>query len=92
MRNHPASQDNRAGRRPRRLCASTICCPSTTSLCGRALLDAVDQAEAMTVNAGHDRAFWHDGIGLFLADPPLASDPGIEILRKPAITQGFARR
>jgi hypothetical protein len=92
MRNHPASQGNRAGRRPRRLCASTICSPSTTSPRGSALLDEIDQAEAMTAIAGHDRAFWHDGIGLFPANRPLASDPGIEILRKPAIAPGFARR
>src|SRR4029077_12693542 len=31
----------------------------------RALLGAVDQAEAMTAVAGTDRAFWRDGIGLF---------------------------
>src|SRR6266436_3353472 len=31
----------------------------------RALLGAVDQAEAMTAVAGTDNALWHDGVGLF---------------------------
>jgi peptide/nickel transport system substrate-binding protein len=47
----------------------------------RALLGAVDQAEAMTAVAGTDRAFWHDGIGLFPAGTPFANDAGIEVLR-----------
>jgi peptide/nickel transport system substrate-binding protein len=49
----------------------------------RALLGAVDQAEAMTAVAGTDHAFWHDGIGLFPADTPFANDAGIEVLRGP---------
>src|SRR5207302_2296816 len=47
----------------------------------RALLSAVDQAEAMTAVAGTDRALWHDGIGLFPPGTPFANDDGIEILR-----------
>ena len=61
----------------------------------RALLGAIDQAEAMTAVAGTDRAFWHDGIGLFGAGTPLASDAGIEVLRGPrdyaAVRQALAR-
>jgi peptide/nickel transport system substrate-binding protein len=61
----------------------------------RALLGAVDQAEAMTAVAGTDHAFWHDGIGLFGAGTPLANDAGIEILRAPrdyaAVRQALAR-
>src|SRR6266403_566209 len=61
----------------------------------RALLGAVDQAEAMTGVAGTDRAFWHDGIGLFGAGTPFANDAGIEILRAPrdyeAVRQALAR-
>ena len=49
----------------------------------RALLGAVDQAEAMTAVAGTDPAFWHDGIGLFGTGTPLANDAGIEIMRGP---------
>jgi peptide/nickel transport system substrate-binding protein len=49
----------------------------------RALLGAVDHAEAMTAVAGTDRAFWHDGVGLFAAGTPLANDAGIEVLRTP---------
>jgi peptide/nickel transport system substrate-binding protein len=49
----------------------------------RSLLGAVDQAEAMTAVAGTDRAFWHDGIGLFPAGTPFANDAGIEVLQKP---------
>ena len=49
----------------------------------RALLGAVDQAEAMTAVAGTDRAFWHDGVGLFPAGTPFANDAGIEVLQKP---------
>jgi peptide/nickel transport system substrate-binding protein len=61
----------------------------------RALLSAVDQAEAMTAVAGTDRAFWHDGIGLFPPGTPFANDAGIEILRGPrdyaAVRQALAR-
>lgn len=61
----------------------------------RALLGAVDQAEAMTAVAGTDRAFWHDGIGLFGAGTPLANDAGIEVLHGPrdyaAVRQALAR-
>jgi peptide/nickel transport system substrate-binding protein len=49
----------------------------------RALLGAVDQAEAMTAVAGTDRTFWHDGIGLFPAGTPFANDAGIEVLHGP---------
>src|SRR5437762_5313936 len=49
----------------------------------RALLSVVDQAEAMTVVAGVDRANWLDGIGLFSHDTPLANDAGIDVLRRP---------
>ena len=61
----------------------------------RALLGAVDQAEAMTAVAGTDRSFWHDGIGLFAAGTPLANDAGIEVLRGPrdyaAVRQALVR-
>jgi peptide/nickel transport system substrate-binding protein len=61
----------------------------------RALLGAVDQAEAMMAIAGTDRAFWHDGIGLFAAGTPLANDAGIEVVRGPrdysAVRQALAR-
>jgi len=49
----------------------------------RALLGAVDQAEAMTAVAGTDRTLWHDDIGLFPAGTPFANDAGIEVLRGP---------
>ena len=61
----------------------------------RALLGAVDQAEAMTAVAGTDRAFWHDGTGLFPAGTPFANDAGIEVLLAPrdypAVRQALAR-
>jgi peptide/nickel transport system substrate-binding protein len=61
----------------------------------RVLLGAIDQAEAMTALAGTDRAFWHDGIGLFAAGTPLANEAGIEVLRAPrdyaAVRQALAR-
>ena len=61
----------------------------------RALLGAIDQAEAMTAVASADRTFWHDGIGLFGAGTPLANDAGIEIFRGPrdyvAVRQALAR-
>jgi peptide/nickel transport system substrate-binding protein len=61
----------------------------------RALLSAVDQAEAMTAVAGADRTLWHDGIGLFPAGTPFANDAGIEIMRGPrdyaAVRQALAR-
>jgi peptide/nickel transport system substrate-binding protein len=37
----------------------------------------------MTAVAGTDRAFWHDGIGLFPAGTPFANDAGIEVLHAP---------
>src|SRR5215472_17454981 len=49
----------------------------------RALLGAVDQAEAMSAIAGSDRGNWRDGIGLFSTGTALASDVGIEVLRSP---------
>jgi peptide/nickel transport system substrate-binding protein len=61
----------------------------------RALLGAIDQAEAMIAVAGTDRALSHDGIGLFAAGTPLANDAGIEVLRGPrdyaAVRQALAR-
>jgi peptide/nickel transport system substrate-binding protein len=49
----------------------------------RALLGAVDQAEAISVIAGTDRDNWRDGIGVFATGTPFASDLGIEVLRSP---------
>jgi peptide/nickel transport system substrate-binding protein len=49
----------------------------------RALLGAVDQAEAMTAVAGEDRTAWNDGVGLFSTGTPLANDAGVEIMRTP---------
>ena len=49
----------------------------------RAVLGAVDQADAMQALNGTDPAGWHDGIGLFCADTPLANDAGIEVMRAP---------
>jgi peptide/nickel transport system substrate-binding protein len=49
----------------------------------RALLGAIDQAEAMTAVAGEDRASWYDGVGLFSTGTPLANDAGIEVMRRP---------
>src|SRR5947209_4571642 len=49
----------------------------------RALLGAIDQAEAISTIAGTDHDNWHDGIGLFGAGTPFASDVGIEVLRAP---------
>ena len=61
----------------------------------RALLGAVDQAEAMTAVAGTDRTLWHDGIGLFPAGTPFANDAGMEVLRGPrdytAVRQALAQ-
>ena len=68
--------------------------PFNNAAVRQALLGAVDQAEAMTAIAGTDRAFWHDGIGLFPAGTPFANDAGIEILRGPrdypAVRQALA--
>jgi peptide/nickel transport system substrate-binding protein len=37
----------------------------------------------MTAVVGTDRAFWHDGVGLFAVGTPLANDAGIEVMRSP---------
>src|SRR5215472_7170738 len=57
----------------------------------QALLGAVDQAEAMTAVAGTDRAFWHDGIGLFPPERRLPTMPGSKCCRNRAITRRFGR-
>lgn len=49
----------------------------------RALLGAVDQAEVMNAVAGTDRTYWHDRVGLFSPNSPLASQAGIEALSSP---------
>jgi hypothetical protein len=49
----------------------------------RALLGAIDQAEAISAIAGSDRNNWRDDVGLFGTGSPFASDVGIEVLRSP---------
>jgi peptide/nickel transport system substrate-binding protein len=49
----------------------------------RALLGAVNQAEAMSAIAGNDRSNWRDDVGLFGTGSPFATDVGIEVLRRP---------
>ena len=49
----------------------------------RALLAAIDQAEAMTAVAGEDPADRFDGVGIFGTGTPLANDAGIEVLKRP---------
>jgi peptide/nickel transport system substrate-binding protein len=69
--------------------------PFNNAAVRRALLGAVDEAEAMIAIAGTDHAFWHDGIGLFPVGTPFANDAGIEVLRGPrdypAVRQALAR-
>ena len=49
----------------------------------RALLGAIDQAEAISTIAGADHDNWRDGVGLFSPGTPFASDVGIEVLKGP---------
>ena len=49
----------------------------------RALLGAVDQAEAISAIAGSDRDNWRDDVGLFGTGSPFATDVGIEVLHSP---------
>src|SRR5437868_6939950 len=49
----------------------------------RALLAAVDQAEAMTAVAGEDPANRFEGVGIFATGTPLANDAGLEVLKRP---------
>jgi peptide/nickel transport system substrate-binding protein len=49
----------------------------------RALLAAIDQAEAMSPIAGRDRNNWPDDIGLFGTGSPPATDVGTEVQRSP---------
>ncbi len=49
----------------------------------RALLAIVDQADFMQSVAGDKRNMWKDGIGIFPAASPLASDAGIGALTAP---------
>jgi peptide/nickel transport system substrate-binding protein len=61
----------------------------------RALLGAVDQAEAMPAIAGTNPEDWRDGVGLFGTGTPFASDVGVEVLRTPrdyaAVKQALAQ-
>jgi peptide/nickel transport system substrate-binding protein len=69
--------------------------PFNNAAVRRALLGAIDQAEAMTAVASTDHAFWHDGIGLFPTGTPFANDAGTEVLRGPrnytAVRQALGR-
>jgi peptide/nickel transport system substrate-binding protein len=60
----------------------------------RALLGAVDQAEAMSTIAGSNPDDWRDGIGLFGSGAPFATDAGTEVIRSPhnypAVKQALA--
>jgi peptide/nickel transport system substrate-binding protein len=49
----------------------------------RALLGAIDQAEAMQAVAGVDPTNWHAGVGLFGPGSPLANDEGIGVMTAP---------
>jgi peptide/nickel transport system substrate-binding protein len=49
----------------------------------RAILGAVDQANAMQAINGADRTGWRDRIGLFCSETPLANDAGIDVLSGP---------
>lgn len=49
----------------------------------RALLGAVDQADAMNAIAGTDRTYWRDRAGLFHHGTPLANDAGVDVLTRP---------
>ena len=48
-----------------------------------AMLGAVDQAATMQAVAGNDPADWHDKIGQFGPEMPLANDAGIEVMTSP---------
>ena len=56
----------------------------------RALLGAIDQAEAMTAVAGTDPANWRDGIGLFGTGTPFASDGNRGAARPAGLSGGEA--
>jgi peptide/nickel transport system substrate-binding protein len=49
----------------------------------QAVLGAVNQADAMQSINGADRSGWHDQIGLFCSNTPLANDAGIEVMSTP---------
>lgn len=49
----------------------------------RALLAAFDQADTMAAVVGADHRYWHDRVGLFAPDSPLANDAGVEIMDPP---------
>ena len=57
--------------------------PFDKAVARRAMLNVVDQAEAMTAVAGADPANRLDGIGVFSHGTPLANDAGIDVLRRP---------
>jgi len=58
----------------------------------RALLGAVDQADAMTAVAGTDRTFWHDGIVSFRPERRLPTMPESTSCAARAITRRLVKR
>lgn len=49
----------------------------------QALLPAISQATYLTAANGEDRSMWHDGVGYFTPNTPMASTIGMEALTGP---------
>ncbi len=46
----------------------------------RAMLGAISQSEYMIGMVGTDPSLWHDGVGIFCPNTPMASDAGLSVL------------
>jgi peptide/nickel transport system substrate-binding protein len=57
--------------------------PFDTPAIRRAMLGAIDQADAMRVVAGTDGRYWRDRVGLFQHGTPFANDAGIAAVSAP---------
>ena len=49
----------------------------------RAMLGAVEQSEYMIGMVGTDPSLWHDHVGIFCPNTPMASDAGMSVLTSP---------
>jgi peptide/nickel transport system substrate-binding protein len=49
----------------------------------RALWGALDQASVMQGIVGNEPSLYHDGVGIFCPNTPMASDAGLEVLKGP---------
>src|SRR5215469_15471007 len=66
-----------------RACRFELCAAETRLVLARGMCDCRSAQRCRPRFAGSDRNSWRDDVGLFGTGSPLASDVGIEVLRRP---------